>query len=102
MVKLDNIIEINFCEEDIETMNCQEAPKFMLRCMCELSKISNNGLFKYSELLDFMRSNYNNELFYKGHGISSIKNLDYYWRYGKSKCHSANIENFENLVKIIN
>ena len=64
-------------------MNCQEVPKFMLRCMCELSKISQNRLFKYRELLDFMSSNYNNEMFYKGNGI---KNLDYYWKY-----HSVNI-----------
>ena len=62
--------------------------------MYELSK--NGGNFKYIELVNFMKSNYNNELFYKG--IRSINNIDYYWRYTKSDFHNARIPNFKNLV----
>ena len=38
--------------------------------MYELSK--KDGSFKYIELVNFMKNNYNNELFYKGSGIRSI------------------------------
>ena len=96
MPKNNDIIRINFSYEDIDTINCQEAPKFLLRSMYELSK--NGGSFKYIELLNFMKSNYNNELYYKGHGIRSLKNIDYYWRYAKSDFHNARIPNFKNLV----
>ena len=82
-----------FLEQNIDELNIQEAPKFLLRCM---KKISNNNIFIYKDLLNFMINNCDNEIYYKGErGISSKKNLKYYWKYALSTTHSANIPNFE-------
>ena len=82
-----------FTKNTPEELNCQPAPKLLLRSMWELGK--ENKKFTYSTLVNFMIRNKNNRDYYKGRQIRSIKNIKKYWDYAKDKQHNANIPNFE-------
>ena len=59
-----------------------------------------NNQFKYTTLIKFMLKNKDNDLYYKGSGITSIKNLRSYWNYAHS--HStAYIPHFNKMYNII-
>ena len=90
-------IKINFTLETVDNMKLQEASKFLLRSMYKLSE--DRDFFLYKELLEFMKNNYNNSTYYRGRGIRSIDNINHYWRYSKSKTHSARIPNFNKLFQ---
>ena len=87
-----NLTEI-FNETNIDNLNIQEAPKFLLRSMKNIPK-DNNGNFKYSDLLNFMINNHTNKKYYRGSGIKSEKNIYLYWNYANSH-RTANIPDFK-------
>ena len=84
-----------FKKLNIETLNIQPKCKFLLRCMKKVKK-NKNGYFKYKTLVNFMIKNKDNSVYYKGRGITSIRNLYNYWNYAHS--HStAYIPNFNTM-----
>ena len=87
--KITNI----FNEIDIDNLDIQEAPKFLLRSMKNIEK-DRNGHFKYIDLVNYMINNSDNPEYYKGRGIKSKKNIYFYWNYAKSH-KTANIPGFE-------
>lgn len=87
--KLTNILY----DTDIDNLNIQEAPKFLLRSMKNVEK-DNNGHFKYINLVTYMIDNCSNREYYQGRGIRSKKNIYLYWNYAKSH-KTANVPGFE-------
>lgn len=82
----------HFNNINIEELNIAEAPKFLLRSMKNIDK-DDDDCFIYKNLLIFMKNNYNNEEYYRGSGITSMKNINLYWNYACNN-HTANIPNF--------
>ena len=60
-----------------------------------------NDFFLYKELLQFMKTHYNNYKYYKGKGIRIVNNINHYWTYSKSGTHSARIPNFHKLYNFV-
>jgi len=87
-----------FHKLDIETLNVQPKCKFLLRCMRSIKKDKNNQ-FKYNRLVNFMKKNKDNKLYYRGNGITSVKNLHFYWNYAHSH-KTAFIPDFNKMYKI--
>jgi hypothetical protein len=87
--KLTNILY----DTDIDHLNIQEAPKFLLRSMKNVKK-DINGHFKYINLVTHMIDNRSNPEYYQGRGIKSEKNIYLYWNYARSH-KTANIPGFE-------
>jgi len=84
---------------NIERLNVQPKCKFLLRCMRSIRKDKNNQ-FKYTKLVNFMTKNKDNDLYYKGSGITSTKNLKSYWNYAHSH-KTAYIPNFSKMYNIV-
>jgi hypothetical protein len=82
-----------FDEVNIDDLNIQDAPKFLLRSMKNIKK-DKNGHFKYHDLVKFMINNHTNKKYYQGRGIKSIKNIYLYWNYAKTH-RTAYIPRFE-------
>jgi len=102
MPKSEQLIKLtdSFNNININNLNIQEAPKFLLRCMKDINK-DNLGYFKYIDLIKFMLNNYDNPKYYKGFGINSEININNYWNYAKS--HStAYVPNFSSYYILIN
>lgn len=99
-LKNDKIKNTNLLTDEFIENIGQDAPKFLLRCMKELG--SNKERYSYGDLVKFMVENHNNDEYYKGQGIKSLKNLSRYWGYSCSKKHTAKIDNFETLFIINN
>ena len=97
MPKLESSIKLtpDFYNLDIDKLTIQESPKFLLRSMLYVKK-DLDGYLKYGDLLDFMKTNHNNNEYYKGKGITSLDNLDRYWNYANSTKHSATIPDFKS------
>ena len=85
---------------NIETLIVQPRCKFLLRCMRNVKKDQNNH-FKYKTLINFMLKNKDNNLYYKGNGIRSIKNIHRYWNYADSHVTVKNVPNFSKMYMII-
>jgi hypothetical protein len=85
---------------NIDGLNIPHACKFLLRCMKNVNKDKNNQ-FKYTKLIKFMLKNKDNDLYYKGYGITSTKNIYKYWNYAHCPSHCATIPHFNKMYNII-
>ena len=103
MPTLDQRIKITqvLIDIDIDEMEAQEAPKFMLRCMKGIPKDSNDS-FTYGNLINFMKDKMNSSDYYKGkYGLKSKSNIWFYWRYAHSKQHSAQIPDIKSYYEFV-
>ena len=103
MPTLDQHIKITHVlnDLDIDEIEAQEAPKFILRCMKGIPKDSNDT-FTYGNLLTFMKNNMNNSDYYKGrYGLKSKSNILMYWRYAHSNQHSAQIPDIKSYYEFV-
>lgn len=86
-------ITSNLVNTDIDNLQIQEAPKYLLRCMKQIG--NNNIVFTYEDLVLYMKVN-KDTILYKGKNkIKSIKNIENYWNYAKSH-KTAYIPNFDD------
>lgn len=88
-----------FTKLNIETQNINPTSKFLLRCMRKVKK-NKNGCFRYKTLVNLMKKNKDNPLFYTGRGITSVKNINNYWNYSHSHA-TAYIPDFNKMYRLI-
>ena len=102
MPKPNTIIKLTnkFNKLNIDNLNVQPKCKFLLRCMRSVKK-NKKGHFNYKTLINFMLKNKDNNLYYRGKGITSIQNLYNYWNYAHSH-KTAFIPNFNKMYDILN
>lgn len=75
-------ITSNLVNTDIDNLQIQEAPKYLLRCMKQLG--NNNTIFTYEDLVLYMKVNKDTVLYKGKNKIKSNKNIENYWNYAKS------------------
>jgi len=102
MPKPNTIIKLTskFNKLNIDKLNIQPKCKFLLRSMRNVKK-NKKGYFKYNTLVNFMLKNKDNNVYYKGNGITSTKNIYNYWNYAHSH-KTAFIPHFRKMYDIIN